>query len=135
VRVRDPEGRQWRVRRRWLTIRRPKWHGKDRPDLDALDVIDLGDDPISLVIGVVLLLGGGLLIALFLLPLLLFLGELLLVVLLALLGILGRLLLRRPWTIEARCGQAVVRTEVPGWQAGSREIARLARDVRMGRLA
>lgn len=134
MRVRDPQGRQWRVRRRWLTIRRPKWHRKDGPDLDVLDVLDLGDDPISLAIGVLLLIGAGALLGIFLLPLVLFLGELLLLVPLAALGILGRLLLRRPWTIEARHGPTVVRTQVVGWHDSTREIARLASQVRLGGL-
>ena len=134
MQVRDSRGRQWRVRRRWLTIRRPRWHGKRDPGLDGLDFIDLFDDPISGIVGLVVGVVFVVLLAVFVLPLVLFLGELLLLIPLALLGVLGRLLLRRPWIIEARCGPSVVRTEVAGWRNSSREISRLAAEARAGRL-
>ena len=138
MRVRDSNGREGRVRRRWLTIRRPRWRRRDQPDLDGadggLDLINLFDDPISGVIGLIVLIVFVVLLGVFFLPLVLFLGELLLLIPLALLGVLGRLLLRRPWVVEARSGETVVSSQVAGWRASSREISRLAAEARAGRL-
>lgn len=98
MKVRDPRGQAWRVSRRWVPWRRRLKGALDGvPDLG---VGSLGDDPISLVIGLVLLV--------VLLPfLLLFLvaGLELLALLAALpLAVLGRVLLGRHWTVEVRRG-------------------------------
>jgi hypothetical protein len=139
VRVVGAGGAAWRVRRRWLTVRRPRWRSRDSDGVDAasdgFDFLDLGDDPISLVIGIVLGLVAVLLLGVFLLPALLFLGELLLLVPLALAGLIGRLLLRRPWTIEASRPGLSIRTHVGGWSASRAEVQRLAAQVRAGELS
>jgi hypothetical protein len=125
------------VRRRWLTFRRPRWRGDRREHdghgWDALDFFDPFDGP-GLIVGLVVLVVLGLVFGVFVLPLLLFLGELLLLIPLALLGVVGRLLLRRPWTVQASCGSTVVRTHVSGWAASRHEMSRLAGEIRRGAL-
>jgi hypothetical protein len=85
-------GRRFRVRRRWLPWRRRVRDVPDVPDGGG----SLGDDPISAILGIVLLI---LAIPAIVVTLLL-LAELLLLLLLLPLGVAVRLLLPVPWTIE-----------------------------------
>ena len=129
----DPEGRTWKVRRRWVH-RSVSWRGPrgDRA-LDLLDGADLAGDGADLpVVGVImsaiaaLLLG--VLAVVFVIPGLIFALELLLVLLAVGLGALGRVLFRRPWTVEARVKGTNQGGEwkVTGWRASGELVASVA---------
>lgn len=141
--VTAPDGTRWRVRRRWLErparTPRPRLRLPRRPTLeDGLDAAsmlpdpggfaDAADDPLTalaLVLGAVLL---GLLAAFVLLPLLGVALELAVPLVLAGAGLLGRVLLGRPWTIEAVAVGAPaqrVAFAVPGWRRSRRALAAL----------
>jgi len=136
-RVVAPDGTRWTVRRRWVHAPvRPRWRGTR--DADAFNLADLGGDlgdsgilgAIAAIIAIVVLAA---FVAFVLLPLAILLVEVLLFVLLAGLGLFGRVLLRRPWKIEARAddGRRTVR-EVAGWRDSRDAIAQLAADAERG---
>ena len=134
----DPQGRTWRVKRRWLS-RSVSWRGPlgPRTGMDLVDGADLvgegADLPIVgvvfLVVAVVLLVIGG--IAL-LLPALVFAVELLLVLVLVGLGTAAKVLFRRPWTVEARVHGTNQGREwkVVGWRASGELVEQIAERVR-----
>ena len=103
----SPDGTRWRVRRRWLDrplpdlrrrLREYREEGMSDEALDGLMVVDLAD---SIWLGA-LLAGLVVLIAFVLLPLIGVAIELILLVLLLGSGLIGRVVLRRPWTVEAK---------------------------------
>jgi hypothetical protein len=129
-----PDGRTWKVRRKWLT-RTVHWRGPWRPTdaLDALgvasDLSDIAELPVVgwiLVVPLLLLFGAG--VVALVVPAVLFLGELAVVLLLVGLGVLGRILFRRPWTVEARlAGTNEGRQwKVAGWRASGEQVAAVA---------
>jgi len=140
--VTAPDGGRWRVRRRWLE--RParrrslrfapnRLRGEDLLDVawlpDPSSLLDAADNPRA---GIALVAGGVLLVAIVVVALLPLLGvalELAVPLSLAGSGVVGRLLLRRPWTIEAvnleRPGERTAFTVV-GWRRSRRAIAALA---------
>ena len=139
VRVVDPEGRAWVVRRQWA----PRMHGrglrarfrrgKEGNGLAWIDVPFLPDG-LTVLLVVVALLAVVLLFVLVGLPLLLALMDLIVVVALAVGGVVGRIVFRRPWTVEAVsgdgdrwCAHAV------GWQASGRLRQELADHLAAGR--
>lgn len=126
VKVKDPDGRTWRVTRRWVP-----WRRRLKGSLDgAPDVpIGLGDDPISAIIGVILLI-----ILLPFLILALIAGlELLLLLLLLPFVLLGRVLFGTHWTIEARRGFEIWWDAPAGdWQASGVRIHEVARAIEAG---
>ena len=133
-----PDGRTWKVRRKWLT-RSVHWRGRWSPgeSLQVLDGADLLGAGAELpVIGWVLL---GLALVVFavvglslLIPLLLFLGELAFVLLAVVLGLLARVLFRRPWIVEARvAGTNEGRQwKVVGWRASGEQVEAVAERLR-----
>jgi len=126
VKVRDPGGQVWRVSRRWVPWRRRLKGALDAaPDLPG----GLGDDPVSAVVGLVLLV-----LALPFLVLALLAGiELLLLLLVLPVALLGRVVLGRHWTVEVRQGFTVVHEEPAGdWQASGVRIHELAAQLRRG---
>lgn len=127
VKVTDPHGRTWRVTRRWVPWRR-RLRGDVGPGLDVLPS-GLGDDPISMIILLVCLV-----VALPFLLLALLAGvELLLIVLLLPFAALGRVLLGRHWTVEAREGFTVRWEARSGdWQASGLVIHQVADAIRRG---
>ena len=131
VSVVDASDRRWRVRRRWLPWRR---RVREVPDV-PFDGGDLGDDPISALIGLFLLVLA--------LPAIIMVVAILveLLVLLALLPafVLVRLLLPVPWKIELWARPASRRVlgwhlqhEVPvrGWRASGERIAEMTAEIR-----
>jgi hypothetical protein len=129
MKVLDRHGRRWKVRRRWLPWRR---RVRDVPDVP----IDggLGDDPISMVIGLVLLV----LAIPALIVTLVLVAELLLLLVLLPVAVVGRLLLPVPWTIELWSRPARRRVlgwhlehEVPvrGWRASGERMGELAAEL------
>lgn len=129
-----PAGQRWVVRRRWAprlgpdTLfgrfkRRITGTGRrSRELIEGLDAVPDGCvDAEGLLVGIVVaivLVVVGLLLIFVVIPLLVALVDLLILLLLALLGILGRIVFRRPWTIEARADDGTIRTwKVVGWRA------------------
>ena len=129
----DPQGRTWRVRRRWVH-RTVRWRGsRDVPDVDVPG-LDLLDDELGCLaaigLGVVTVVVGGLAFF-FVLPALLFLGELLLVIAAIGLGGVARVVFRRPWTVEARVAGTNEGREwkVTGWRASGELVDTVAARV------
>lgn len=148
MKVVDLRGVEWTVRRRWL----PRYQGRGlrerlrrrrarsaakRGDdkthwYDALD-LPIADDSLTAIVVSVLIVG--LLIVLFLFgwPLLLALVDLVVILVVAAIGVIGRLVFRRPWTVEA-CASTGERHEVRvvGWRRAGEAVRALARDVEDG---
>jgi hypothetical protein len=130
------DGRRWQVRRRWVTFlgedsaserfRRRLRRARDRAEgSDVLDFLALpsGDDPISVVLGVLGLLFVLLALAFFGFPLLVALVELLLLAALIALVLVARVVLRRPWAVQARADDGTsLWWRVVGWRASGRKI-------------
>ena len=130
----SPDGTRWQVRRRWLDqplpdVRRRfnEYRRENSSDLlvDAAWGIDFSDSiwaSLALAFFVVILV-------VVLLPLIGLALELILVVLLLGSGLVGRLLLRRPWTVEARnldAKQQSASYAVKGWGRSGRAIEEIA---------
>lgn len=142
MRTTAADGTRYSVTRRWLPWRR-RIQGDDdgtgsswAPDLGGGH--DLGDDPISAVIGLVLLLVA---IILFAPAVLVAIGvalEVALLLLLLPLAVLARVLFGHPWEVEVRLRDTekiwpVVHTEeVKGWRASSARIAEISEQIRSG---
>ena len=135
----DPHGERWQVRTKWMP-RKLRWKGKDR-DLpvelmDGAELLSLGDDlPVvgviaAVVAGVVVAIG----LVLFIVPALIFVLELLFVLALVGLGIAGRILLGRPWTVEARRAGSdeVLEWKVRGWRASGAKVDEIADQLEAG---
>jgi hypothetical protein len=131
VRVTTSEG-TWHVRRRWAPRRlgaQTVWaRFLDRTRRARRRTTELGDvaDPGCLpdiTDGIVAFLVVLALILFFVfigLPLLIALGELVLILVLALIGVIGRVLFRRPWTIDAVSPSGVLtQWSVVGWRASA----------------
>jgi hypothetical protein len=124
VRVRSPDGREWRIGRRWLP-RRPRLGRVDVPDLGVPD-LGVGADDLGIV-GTILLVIVGVVVAVFV-ALVLFnviaiAIELTLVIVLLVAGIVGRVVFRRPWQVVARSGSDSFSWRVVGWLRSRRVIA------------
>jgi len=126
VKVTDPSGHTWRVTRRWVP-----WRRRLKGALDAVPDLPggLGDDPISLVIGLVCLV---ILLPFLLLALVAGL-ELLLVLLVLPFALVGRVLFGRHWHVELRRGfEPWWEVEAGDWQASAVRIHEVADAVRRG---
>jgi len=126
------DGRRWVVRRRWALRRGGDtlWAGIRRRFAwrwlgERADVLDPG-----------WLLGGrvggaALFVALFVLVvgvgLVLAIVDVVVLVVVSAAGLVGRVVLRRPWTVEARAGDGTVRTwKVVGWRASRERLDEIA---------
>lgn len=126
MKVVDPQGRTWRVSRRWMPWRRKARMG-DWSELPSGS--SLGDDPISLLIGIVLFV---LIIPVLLLAILVAI-ELLILLLLLPFAILGRVLFGRHWRVEVREGWTFAwETEAGGWTQSGQAIEHIAEGLRLG---
>lgn len=135
--VTAPDGTRWRVRRRWLDRPAPKpwtrWrrqraHRDDGADVGSRGVEALldGIDSLALAAAVVAALA---LVVFVLLPLLGIALELAIVLALLASAVFGRVVLRRPWTIEAVGVEDAGRRSafaVTGWRRSRRALAALA---------
>ena len=128
MRVRDPQDRKWKVRRRWTPWRRRL---RDVGPLDALSMPSIGggSDPISLILTVI-----GLII---LIPVLIVLAaaliEFLLILLLIPIVLLGRIALRRPWIVEVLGPDDHYYTEsVKGFAASGAHVKQIAQAIERG---
>lgn len=121
MRARTPDGQRFRIRRRWLP-----WRRRVRLPDGAIDTTPAGDDPISAVIAVVLLVP-------FLIVCLVVSVELLL---LLPFYVIGRILLGRRWHIEVsrRVGlwrwKQVGDEQVMGFAASGERISAIAAEIR-----
>ncbi|GAB4013122.1 hypothetical protein [Nocardioides ultimimeridianus] len=129
MKVKDPSGQTWRVTRRWVPWRRRLTGMGDVSTPLDWGAGGLGDDPISAVIGIILLILAlpfivlGLIVA----------AEFLLLLLLLPLAVLGRALFGKAWTIEARRGFEIVWDAPAGdWQASGLRIHEVADAIRRG---
>ena len=127
MKVIDPQGRTWRVSRRWVPWRRRTstggW-GDSGPTVG-----NLGDDPISMAIGCFTLV---LLLPFIVLAIIVAL-EMLLLLLLLPFAVLGRVLLGRHRRVEVREGWAFAwETEAGSWSERGRAIEHVAEGLRMG---
>jgi hypothetical protein len=140
-----PDGRRWRVARRW-TRRRIRWRrlrqrredeGRWWEVLDVLDVFGLVEvHPVLAAVAAVVLLAVLLgLATLFLVPLLLALVDAVVLVALVAAGGLARTLLGRPWEVEARSDgppeEALV-WRVRGWAESGRAVEQVAHRLEAG---
>jgi hypothetical protein len=126
----DPAGVRWRVRRRWAPDRRlrPRWHGDV---IDVPDVTCLGDEPGGVLAGVVIAVVV-IVAAIVFVPLLLLLGEMVLFLAVAVLAVVGRVLLGRPWTLEAEAPETRLSWRVKGWGASRRAMTEIAAALARG---
>jgi hypothetical protein len=126
VRVRDPYGDSWSVRRRWWPWRRRLRVPDDYPDIG----LDLGgDDPISAVLSVIALI----ILIPALIILALALAEVLLLLLLVPLAVLIRVIRRGAWPVEVRGpGRFRLTQPVVGFRASGERAAVLAEAIRRG---
>ncbi len=145
MRVRDPSGGEWSIRRQWL----PRYQGRglrtrlrarhdrrkaqstrthwyDNLDIPILDSLDELFVVVLVVIAVVLLIVFGI-------PLLFAVFDVVFVILVTVVGVVSRVMFRRPWTIEVT-GPDGETTQHPvvGWRASGRLIDVLAAGVRAG---
>lgn len=94
---------------------------------------DLGDAIVVLVVIFLAVIAAAALFWWVLLPLLLIAIDLLIVVVLLVVAVVGRVLFRRPWTVEATAGNGErVNAEVVGWRAALRRRDEIAESVRLG---
>jgi hypothetical protein len=135
-----PDGERWRVGRRWLNRSPPKpwtrWrrNRKGNDDGDLVDTLapDLltgaVDGPAGLVAAAAVVVVIALLVFV-LLPLIGIAFELALLIGFVMSGLFGRVVLRRPWTIEAISLDDPARRHafaVVGWRRSGRSLAALA---------
>lgn len=127
MKVEDPAGDTWRIKRRWLPWRRKV---RDVPDVPVDGFFAGGDDPIGAIfaaIGLVLLLPVIIILAVML-------AEVLLLLLLLPLWLAARALLGGRWPIEVWHGKALVGTEsVKGWGPSRVRMHDIAEAIRLGR--
>ncbi|HVM40867.1 MAG TPA: hypothetical protein VM618_08845 [Acidimicrobiia bacterium] len=161
--ARAPDGSTWTVARRWtprrklrdLRWRREEWAtttsaGTKRADehddesradekdrswlLDVLDPTVFFDDLPGGILAVIVIAAALVLFAFVVWPLLLVLFDVVVIVLLTLAGVVGRIVLRRPWIVEAE-GSNGERHEyrVVGWRDSQRLVTDLAFALETGR--
>lgn len=95
--------------------------------------VDLGDATVVLVVVFIAVVAAAALFWWVLLPLLLLAVDLVVVLVLLVLAVAGRVLLGRPWTVEATAGNGeTVTTEVVGWRAALRRRDEIAEVLRRG---
>lgn len=149
MRVTDLHGVTWRVRRRWL----PRYEGRglrqrlrrrraraadrrERGDGRWYDVLDLPvvDDSLTAFAVSLLVIGALVLLVVFGVPALLALVDLVIVVVATALGVVGRVVFRRPWTVEAVSvtGERY-QARVVGWRGAGEMVDALGQDLRHGR--
>jgi hypothetical protein len=145
--ARDPQGREWRVRRRWLArpLRRPAFLGDGRDGSDCGDswwaelipYPDLGDMVASIVLAIVVAVLV-LVFAVLVWPLLVALVDAVYLLLAALLAVAGRVLLGRPWIVEARRIDGVgepLEWRVTGWRRSRLAIGEIRTAIARGETA
>jgi hypothetical protein len=141
--VQSPDGRVWRVRRRWLpkTPRLRKRLSTRRDGDGFADFVSIWDvtwldDLVGAVIGVVVFVVVVVVLVTLVFPLIALTLELLLFVVLFTAGAIGRLVFGRPWRIEATTiGEPRLTREVhaAGLRGSKEAIDELAAEIASGR--
>jgi hypothetical protein len=124
----DPSGARWRVGIRWLPW--PLRFRRDaRLDPAAVNWLPFGPDAgggvtlLLVVVAVVLLLTVAL-------PVVIFAVEVVILAVLAVAGLVGRVILRRPWTIVARSDRGRVQQwRLTGWGTAQAAVDDIARAI------
>jgi hypothetical protein len=132
-----PDGRTWTVRRQWVPRLGPetlwgRFHRRFRQTFRAsTTAAESGWADVlleSVVVSILLLLG--LLLGL---PFLVALLDVAMLLLLAALALGARVLLRRPWIVQAQAGDGTVRTwRVTGWRASLQRREEIEERLRLG---
>jgi hypothetical protein len=135
--VTSPDGDRWRVRRRWLDRGLPKLGKgfrrgrKEAEDSGFLDGILAFEGLLGTAIGLIAIVLAAAVVVV-LLPLLGVALELALLVLLLASGLFGRVILRRPWTVEAidlDDGERSIAFAVKGFGEAGRAAEELAATI------
>ena len=111
----------------------PRRRRLKREDLGVGDVSDLMffDDLGALAIGIAI--AAALFVLLFVLfPVIAIALEILLLLVLFLAGLFARLVLRKPWHVLARTGDAAYRWPVKGWRASGERVDQIADQLASG---
>ena len=128
------DGREWRVGRRWVPWR---WRMR-RPVEGAGDLADGAGclaEGLDGILGAIAVAIAVVLFVLFVVPVLIALVELTILALLVLLGVAVRIVLRRPWIIDARPGGSVglpLSWKVVGWRRSGEVIQEVAAQLSAG---
>ena len=95
--------------------------------------VDFGDDLLGALAAIVMLVVAGVLFWWVLLPVLLLVLDVAIVILLFVAGTLGRVLLHRPWVLDAtdQSGHRFTR-QVVGWRHAQSEVTDMAAQIRAG---
>jgi hypothetical protein len=136
VLVTSPDGRTWRVRRRWLPrlggqTLWGRFHRRFRKLVDSMTDVPVGDPGCLDVVGegfvvVVLVIAAVLFVVFIGLPLALAVLDMVLVLLFAVVGLVARVVFRRPWVVEARAGDGSGHEwRVVGWRRSGRAMDEL----------
>ena len=117
--VTGPDGRQWKLGRKWF----PRFKrigkadvtdfGPDLPGFDGLD--DLGI--VGAIFAVILAVIVAIFLALLLFNVIALAIELTILIVLTITGLIGRILFRKPWLVFASTNGALAHAEVVGWRA------------------
>ena len=133
IQVTSPDGARWQVRRRWLDrplpdlrrrFREYREEGSGGDVLDSFWFVDFAD---SVWVGIVLAILV-VLVAFVLLPLIGVALELTLLILLLGSGLIGRVVLRRPWTVEAvnlEDSRRSAAYAIKGWRRSGRAVTEI----------
>ncbi|USQ79602.1 hypothetical protein NF556_18730 [Ornithinimicrobium faecis] len=126
MKIKDPHGQTWRVTRRWVP-----WRRKLKGTWERMPELPSGDDPISMILTVIMLI---LCLPVLILALVASL-EFLLILLLLPFVILRRIIFGQHWTIEARLDWTPVWEEAAGsWSDSGRAIQDVATAIQRGHL-
>jgi hypothetical protein len=120
--VTAPDGKTWKVGRRWAP-RRP--HIRRARGGDAMFDGFMFDDLWGVLLGILLVV-----VVLVLFNVLAIAVELLFVLVVLVAGVFGRVVLRRPWVVEARAGGESHEFPVVGWRASEAKIDEIS--MRLG---
>jgi len=116
----------------WARFRR-RMRGVRRRSDDVGDVAGCGVDLLDDLLVVAVVVAVGLFLVFFAVPLLVAVLDLVLVALLTVLGLAARVLLRRPWTVEATGPDGLRRTwRVVGWRNAAGVVDQVANDLAHG---
>jgi hypothetical protein len=145
VRVTDPSRVEWAVRVVWAPRHRAlfrrigAWRrnrdrtGVDPGVLDAFDFVPGGDGSCATVLVVLFAVVLALLLLWWVvIPLLLLLLDVLILAILLLVGLGARVLVRRPWTVEAESEGYAGEVEITGWRRALRARDGIANGLRTG---
>lgn len=141
--VQSPDGRVWRVRRRWVPkpprLRERLSYRRKADTLgDLISMPDVGflDDFIGAIVVTVVFIAIVVILATIIFPFIAFTLELVVFAVLFTAGAIGRLVFGRPWRIEAKTIGAPYRTreiQAKGLRGSREAIDELAAEIASGR--